>query len=104
MSKKVKQNGLRRVRQDYLRLRASMDARRRAKIDETIVAFRGETDRETTVKLAAEIVRLNRNVATLKEGVDQIIDGTEFILMPKGPFAGKYRAEERRRDRSAKWI
>ena len=39
------------------------------------------------VRLAAEVVRLNRNIATLKEGVDQIIAGTEFILMPKGPFA-----------------
>ena len=92
------------LRREYLQLRADMDARRRAKIDETIAAFRGETDRETMVKLAAEIVRLNRNVATLKEGVDQTIDGTEFILQSQGPFAEKNRAAERRRDRGAKWI
>jgi hypothetical protein len=55
-------------------------AQRRAKIDETIAAFRGETDRETMVRLAAEVVRLSRNIATLKEGVEQIIAGTEFIL------------------------
>ena len=97
MNKKLRQNGLR-------HLRASRDAQRRAKIDETVAAFRGETDRETMVRLAAEVVRLNRNIATLKEGVDQVIAGTEFILMPQGPFAGKNRAAERKRDRTTKWI
>jgi hypothetical protein len=68
-------------------LRASRDAQRRAKIDETIAAFRGgcSSDRETLVRLAAEVVRLNRNIATLKKGVEQIIAGTEFILKVRYP-------------------
>ena len=81
-----------------------MDARRRARIDEIISEFRADTDRETMVRLAAEVVRLNRTIGILKDGIDQAIDGKEFILMRHGPHAEKNRAAERRRDRSARWV
>jgi len=53
--------------------------------------------------MAAELVRLNRNIAVLKEGVEQIIAGKQFILAHEGPFGEQNKAQERKRDRSAKW-
>jgi hypothetical protein len=73
---------------------ASRDAQRRAKIDQTITAFRGDTDRETMVALAA----------VLREGVERTTAGERFVLMPQGPLAEKNSNEERKRDRSAKWL
>ena len=82
----------------------SLDARRRAKVDATIRAFRGDSDRETMVRLAAEVVRLKGSIAVLKEGIEETIAGKECILMPEGPFAEKNKTSQRKRDRSAKWI
>jgi hypothetical protein len=81
-----------------------MDAQRRAEIDRTIAVFRGDTERETMVSLAAEIVRLSRNIAVLKEGIERAGAGEAFVLMPQGPYTKKNKTEEQRRDRSAKWL
>ena len=70
-----------------------MDAQRRAEIERTIAVFRGDTERETMVSLAAEIVRLNRNIAVLKEGIERTGTGERFILMPQGPYAKTNKAE-----------
>jgi hypothetical protein len=85
-------------------LHASCDAQRRAKIDQTIKAFRGNTDRATMVALAAEIVRLNRNIVVLRDGVEQSIAGKQFVLSHEGPYAEQNKAQERKRDRAAKWL
>jgi hypothetical protein len=73
---------------------ASVDARRRSKIDQTVAAFRCDTDRETMIRLAAEIVRPNRNVAVLREGIERTIAGEIFVLLPQGPLTGKNNIEQ----------
>jgi hypothetical protein len=77
---------------------------RRTQVDRTIAAFRGAGDRETMVRLAAEIVRLNRNIAVLREGIERANACEVFILMPQGPYDKVNRSAERKRDRAAKWL
>jgi hypothetical protein len=83
------------MKSNVSQFRASRDARRRSKIDQTIAAFRRNTDRETMVGLAAEIVRLNRNIAALKEGIERTGAGEILVLMPQGPLTEKISNEER---------
>jgi hypothetical protein len=81
-----------------------MDAKRRSLIDQTIAEFRGDYDRETIVRLAAEIVRLKRNIAVIREGTERANAGEVFVLWPQGPRAKANNVAQRNRDRAAKWL
>jgi hypothetical protein len=70
------------------------DDARRAKLLAVICEFRGEPEGETTVKLAAEILELRRQMLVIK----QVADGKVAGVIPNGPHGAANAKARRDRD------